>query len=371
MHKGKESATTQGQDSSQADSATKGKRQRTINWENDLGNDQRNANDHLIDWLGTPDSDGTLMFYRWKSDNVTGLTREHWSKVALEYLVQKGCATNRDVQSVLRQIKRMWSTFKSANDEINKTGSGGPNGNDAISICPWYSELMPIMSHSAAAMVEPGHSTLDEDEDQDRERLRKRIRQEKEEEEGDNDDIVQWDTDLHHETAAIADVTSSGPSQSIRTQGLVTMPVPACPDRPEVIADRASTSTAPSVHIPSSASESGVSPSGALSRQRVLSVNARAKACSAEDQLQLLAEASEANSERRHKDLLRMQEAKHAILKEGVAAEEKRALAEVKKVDFDMWKEFLALHKAEGASYEEAKKKATDDLKEWNENRQM
>ena len=104
MHKGKESATTQGQDSSQADSATKGKRQRTINWENDLGNDQRNANDHLIDWLGTPDSDGTLMFYRWKSDNVTGKTREHWSKVALEYLVQKGCATNRDVQSVLRQV---------------------------------------------------------------------------------------------------------------------------------------------------------------------------------------------------------------------------------------------------------------------------
>ena len=90
MHKGKESATTQGQDSSQADSATKGKRQRTINWENDLGNDQRNANDHLIDWLGTPDSDGTLMFYRWKSDNVTGKAREHWSKVALEYLVQKG-----------------------------------------------------------------------------------------------------------------------------------------------------------------------------------------------------------------------------------------------------------------------------------------
>ena len=44
------------------------------------------------------------MFYRWKSDNVTGKTREHWSKVALEYLVQKGCATNRDVQSVLRQV---------------------------------------------------------------------------------------------------------------------------------------------------------------------------------------------------------------------------------------------------------------------------
>ena len=121
----------------------------------------------------------------------------------------------------------MWSTFKSANDEINKTGSGGPNGSeshvlrlfhhlscslidecfypdDAISICPWYSELMPIMSHSAAAMVEPGHSTLDEDEDQDRERLRKRIRQEKEEEEGDDDDIVQWDTDLHHESESVS-----------------------------------------------------------------------------------------------------------------------------------------------------------------------
>lgn len=46
-------------------------------------------------------------------------------------------------------------------------------------------------------------------------------------------------------------------------------------------------------------------------------------------------------------------------------------LQRVKKVDFDIWKEFLALQKSEGASYEEAKKKATDDLKEWNENRQM
>ncbi|OXG26042.1 hypothetical protein C367_03014 [Cryptococcus neoformans Ze90-1] len=261
----------------------------------------------------------------------------------------------------------MWSTYKSANDEINKTGSGGPNGNDAISICPWYGELMPIMSHSAAAMVEPGHSTLDEDEDNDRERLRKRIRPQEEQEEDDDDDNVQWDIDLYDETAAMADVTPSRPSSSIRTQGLVATPVPTYPDRPEVIVDRASTSTAPSHHIPSSASEFGVSPSGA----RVLSVNERAKACSAEDQLQLLAEASEANSERRHKDILRMQEAKHAILKEGVAAKKKRALTEVKKVDFDIWKEFLALQKSEGASYEEAKKKATDDLKKWNENRQM
>ncbi|OXG42036.1 hypothetical protein C359_02621 [Cryptococcus neoformans Bt120] len=199
----------------------------------------------------------------------------------------------------------MWSTYKSANDEINKTGSGGPNGNDAISICPWYGELMPIMSHSAAAMVEPGHSTLDEDEDNDRERLRKRIRPQEEQEEDDDDDNVQWGIDLYDETAAMADVTPSRPSSSIRTQGLVATPVPTYPDRPEVIVDRASTSTAPSHHIPSSASEFGVSPSGA----RVLSVNERAKACSAEDQLQLLAEASEANSERRHKDILRMQEA--------------------------------------------------------------
>ncbi|OWZ74998.1 hypothetical protein C365_06669 [Cryptococcus neoformans Bt85] len=29
--------------------------------------------------------------------------------------------------------------FKSVNDDINKTGSGGPNGIDATSICPWYS----------------------------------------------------------------------------------------------------------------------------------------------------------------------------------------------------------------------------------------
>ncbi|AGV14371.1 hypothetical protein, variant 2 [Cryptococcus neoformans var. grubii H99] len=108
-----------------------------------------------------------------------------------------------------------------------------------------------------------------------------------------------------YSAAAMADVTPSRPSSSIRTQGLVATPVPTYPDRPEVIVDRASTSTAPSHHIPSSASEFGVSPSGA----RVLSVNERAKACSAEDQLQLLAEASEANSERRHKDILRMQEA--------------------------------------------------------------
>lgn len=91
MPKGKQLAAEQKQDSGQADTATtKRKRHRTVNWENDLGSDQRNANDHLIDWLGMPDSDGTLMFYRWKSDNVTGKTREHWSKVALEYLVQKG-----------------------------------------------------------------------------------------------------------------------------------------------------------------------------------------------------------------------------------------------------------------------------------------
>lgn len=65
----------------------------------------------------------------------------------------------------------------------------------AIRICPWYSELMPIMSHSAAAMVGPGRSTLDEGEDKDRERLRKRIRHAKEEERED-DDNGQCDTGL-------------------------------------------------------------------------------------------------------------------------------------------------------------------------------
>ncbi|OXG20110.1 hypothetical protein C366_02138 [Cryptococcus neoformans Tu401-1] len=88
----------------------------------------------------------------------------------------------------------MWNMFKSVNDDINKTGSGGPNGIDATSICPWYSELMLIMWHLAAAMVGPRHSTLDEDENNNHERLRERIRQEKEEEkEGDDNDIVQWD----------------------------------------------------------------------------------------------------------------------------------------------------------------------------------
>lgn len=123
----------------------------------------------------------------------------------------------------------MWSTYKSANDEINKTGSGGPNGSeshvlrlfhhlscslidecfypdDAISICPWYGELMPIMSHSAAAMVEPGHSTLDEDEDNDRERLRKRIRPQEEQGEDDDDDNVQWDIDLYDESESVSNL---------------------------------------------------------------------------------------------------------------------------------------------------------------------
>lgn len=169
-----------------------------------------------------------------------------------------------------------------------------------------------------------------------------------------------------YSAAAMADVTPSSPSSSIRTQGLVATPVPTYPDRPEVIVDRASTSTAPSHHIPSSASEFGVSPSGA----RVLSVNERAKACSAEDQLQLLARQAR-QTPRGDTRIFFACKKRHAILKVGVAAKKKRALAEVKKVDFDIWKEFLALHKSEEASYEEAKKKATDDLKEWNENRQM
>ncbi|OXG27383.1 hypothetical protein C367_02618 [Cryptococcus neoformans Ze90-1] len=144
---------------------------------------------------------------------------------------------------------------------------------------------------------------------------------------------------------------------------------------------RASTSPSvtPSLHIPCSSSESGAFPSGAPSSlvtpgsQGTTESNSVPNigwsVTSTKDQLQLLTEASKANSERRHKDILHMQEVKHTILKEGIAAKEKRAIAEVKKVNFDMWKEFLMLHRAEGALYEEAKKKAMDDLKEWNENR--
>ena len=124
----------------------------------------------------------------------------------------------------------MWNIFKSVNDDINKTGSGGPNGSeshvlhlshhlscsftdecfypvDATSICPWYSELMLIMWHLAAAMVGPRHSTLDEDENNNHERLRERIRQEKEEEkEGDDNDIVQWDIGPCNESESVSNL---------------------------------------------------------------------------------------------------------------------------------------------------------------------
>ncbi|OWT35918.1 hypothetical protein C362_06673 [Cryptococcus neoformans Bt1] len=187
-------------------------------------------------------------------------------------------------------------------------------------------------------MVGPRHSTLDEDEDNNHERLRKRIRQEKEEEEeGDDNDIVQWNICPCNETADIADV--------------ILMPL---------FIGRASTSPSvtPSLHIPCSSSESGAFPSGAPSSlvtpgsQGTTESNSVPNigwsVTSTKDQLQLLTEASKANSERRHKDILHMQEVKHTILKEGIAAKEKRAVAEVKKVNFDMWKEFLMLHRAEG-----------------------
>lgn len=285
----------------------------------------------------------------------------------------------------------MWGTFKNTSDEINKTDSEGPNGNYAIRICPWYSELMPIMSHSAAAMVGPGRSTLDEGEDKDRERLRKRIRHAKEEERED-DDNGQCDTGLEQfgldETADTADATPSRPSSSVCTQALVPIPFSTRPDHSKVIADTASASSsvAPSLPTPRTVFESRGSPydapSGLLTpdsqgtaernshpraTQRMLSVNEKAEACSAEDQLQRLVEASEVNWERRHRDMLLLQEEENAILKDIIAAEEKKAATAVKRLDFEMWKEFLALHRAEGASYEKAKKRAMDDVKEWND----
>lgn len=118
----------------------------------------------------------------------------------------------------------MWSTLRNANDEINKTSLGGPIHSEShilhlsyhlqclfvdecfypdhtTSICLWYSELMPIMSHSAATMGEFGNLILGKDEDKGCERLRKRIRQAKEEEEeGDDNNKVQWDTGICDES---------------------------------------------------------------------------------------------------------------------------------------------------------------------------
>lgn len=191
-----------------------------------------------------------------------------------------------------------------------------------------------------------------------------------------------------YSAADTADATPSRPSSSVCTQALVPIPFSTRPDHSEVIADTesASSSVAPSLPTPRTVFESRGSPydapSGLLTpdsqgtaernshpraTQRVLSVNEKAEACSAEDQLQRLVEASEVNWERRHRDMLLLQEEENAILKDIIAAEEKKAATAVKRLDFEMWKEFLVLHRAEGASYEEAKKRAMDDVKEWND----
>ncbi|UOH83731.1 hypothetical protein LQV05_006468 [Cryptococcus neoformans] len=142
------------------------------------------------------------------------------------------------------------------------------------------------MSHSAATMGEFGNLILGKDEDKGCERLRKRIRQAKEEEEeGDDNNKVQWDTGLCDENMASA-----------------------------------STSVTFSLSIPQSISESHASsssaPSKTLAKQGILSGNERGKACSTEDQLQLLTEASKANSERRHRDILCIKEVKHVIVED-------------------------------------------------------
>ncbi|OXB38235.1 hypothetical protein J007_01993 [Cryptococcus neoformans] len=201
---------------------------------------------------------------------------------------------------------------------------------------------MPIMSHSAATMGEFGNLILGKDEDKGCERLRKRIRQAKEEEEeGDDNNKVQWDTGLCDEsdyrhctcnaltslfmaTHKPLSLPHFPPAQialgSLQTWHLLQllslflfpflslslnlMPhLPVLPLKPCNLATPGNQGIAESSLLP-------------RAKQGILSGNERGKACSTEDQLQLLTEASKANSERRHRDILCIKEVKHVIVED-------------------------------------------------------
>ncbi|ODN79413.1 hypothetical protein L202_03404 [Cryptococcus amylolentus CBS 6039] len=157
--KGKRRSTSQG-------APPAPKQTRTVNWSKDVGTDGNSAEYHLVQWL-IMRSGPTMRsnFECWKTLPKSG-NRGHPNlhKAAIQYLVEKGCSSERKPDTVKPKILSLKKRYIEALQFKNSTGAGRLDGEEQdsgiLKMCQYFDDLNEVLFHQAASMPKNGADTL-------------------------------------------------------------------------------------------------------------------------------------------------------------------------------------------------------------------